>query len=226
ITVNDGSGINDAAHGFGVFKLGADCNATPTLVAVIPNTTVISARGHYLLTGATYGLGTTAASNLALTSDIENDRNVAIFSTADINNLSTTARLDAVGFGTNTGSVCDLLSEGPTLAPASGSISEHSFVRKLASGTPQDTNDNASDFQLVSTTPATPVGSNTTPTLGAPGPENSTAPIQRNATIKSSLVDPGCASTSTDPTTACARIRTGSGNSGTLLIRRRFTNTT
>src|SRR4030095_12711058 len=57
--------------------------------------------------------------------------------------------------------------------------------------------------------------------LGAPGPENLSSPIQRNATIKASLVAP-CVSSSLPPN----RVRTGSGNSGTLELRRKFTNNT
>ena len=36
--------------------MGADCNAAPVLIAVIPNGTVIPARGHYLLVGSSYSL--------------------------------------------------------------------------------------------------------------------------------------------------------------------------
>ena len=104
---------SDASAGYGVFKLGVDCNATPVLVGTIPNGTVIPARGHYLLVGSQYSLSGYAAGDLTLTSDIESDRNVGVFSTADIINISTATRLDAVGFGGNTGGgVCDLPREG------------------------------------------------------------------------------------------------------------------
>ena len=72
---------------------------------------------------------------------------------ANIVNISSTNKLDAVGFGTNTGGIFDLLREPSNLATASGSTSEYSFVRKLATGTPQDTNDNSADFQVITTTP-------------------------------------------------------------------------
>ena len=52
-----------------------------------------------------------------MSSDIESDANVAIFNTSNVANLSTVTRLDAVGFGTNTGGICDLLREGTTLPP-------------------------------------------------------------------------------------------------------------
>jgi hypothetical protein len=94
---------------------------------------------------------------------------------------------------------------------------------------PQDTNDNAADFVLVST------GATQTPTgfqsaLGAPAPENLYSPAVRNSQIKATYVDPGCVGTSTDPTTACARVRVttpvAGGAAGTLSIRRRWTNRT
>lgn len=187
--------------GWGLFKLGADCAATPVLVGTVPNGTVIPARGHYLFTGGGYNLNSDlksyATGDQSLTADIESDRNVALFTTANLLNLSSATRLDAAGLGTNTGNNCDLLREGTTLPGAAGSLSQHSYVRKTIlaggvpnTGRPQDTNNNAADFLLVSTTPATPVGSNTAPVLGAPGPENLASPIQRNAQLRATLLDP------------------------------------
>lgn len=148
---------SDASAGYGVFKMGADCNATPVLVATIPNGTVIPARGHYLLTGSAYSLGSYAAGDRTLTSDIGDDQNVAVFSTENVSNLSTITRLDGVGFGTNVNAgsaglaarrpggkgvrvgvssaagpngVCDLLREGNNLPAVLGSTTEHSFFRK------------------------------------------------------------------------------------------------
>lgn len=223
---------SDASAGYGLYKMGAACGDTPVLLGTIPNGTVIPARGHYLFVGSAYSLanygGTgAAAGNLTMTSDIENDRNVALFNTNNVLNISSTTRLDAVGFGSNIGNNCDLLREGTNLGAASGSTSEHSFVRKLATGTPQDTNDNVADFQIVTTTPATPVGTNATPGLGAPGPENMLSPIQRNATIKASLIDTGVASTS-PPNRVRDTTPDIPNNStfGTLDFRRKFTNNT
>jgi hypothetical protein len=127
---------SDASAGYGLYKQGADCNATPVLIGTIPNGTVIPARGHYLVVGSQYSLanygGTgAAAGNLTMTSDIESDKDVAVFSTADVQNLSTATRLDAVGFGTNTGGgVCDLLREGTNQPPVAGTTAEHAFFRK------------------------------------------------------------------------------------------------
>jgi len=228
----------DASAGWALAKTGATCGADPVIIATVPNGTVIPARGHYLLVGtgyslANYGGAGAAAGNQTMTAEIEDGRNVALFNTATLTNFSTTTRLDAVGFDSATGNNCDLLREGTNLPAANDSITQYSFVRKLVTGTPQDTNDNSSDFVVVSTTPATPVGGNATPTLGAPGPENLTSPIQRNATIKASLIEPQVASTASPN-----RVRDGTANVcnggvgpsnctfGTLDIRRRFKNTT
>jgi len=213
---------------FALVKSGADCNVTPIVVTVIPPATMIPARGHYLIAGSAYSLTTTAAADLTLlvTNDIEDDRNLALFDTATPANFSTTTRRDAVGFGTNSLGNCALLREGASLPAAGGSLSQYSFARKLTTGLPKDTNDNGADFMLVSTTPAVPVGSNATPLLGAPGTENLLSPIQRNAFIKSALIDPQVSSNAPPN-----RVRSSFGANptnaafGTLSIQRRFKNT-
>jgi hypothetical protein len=69
---------SDASAGYGAHKKGGDCNATPIMIAAIPNGTVIPARGHYLLVGSAYSLGVTPLGSDA-TADIESDANVAVF---------------------------------------------------------------------------------------------------------------------------------------------------
>jgi hypothetical protein len=108
---------------------------------------------------------------------------------------------------------------------------EQTFFRNLRSGVPQDTNNNFASgaAEVASATPQNDfVFADTTATLtaagarlGAPGPENLSSPIQRSSTIKASLVAT-CISSALAPN----RVRTGSGNTGTLEIRRRFTNNT
>jgi predicted extracellular nuclease len=137
--------------------------------------------------------------------------------------------IDAVGFNSVNGTNHR---EGTGLSPASGvtptaSDQQYSFVRKLTSGFPQDTNDNAADFVLVSTTGT--VGG-TVAILGAPGPETTESPFQRNAVIKASLID-NC-NTIGFPGSGCQnRVRNGAATNptnaatGTLSFRRKFTNT-
>ncbi|HJT65247.1 MAG TPA: Ig-like domain-containing protein [Pyrinomonadaceae bacterium] len=241
-TVNDGTGINDAAHGYGLYKLGATCGANPILIGVIPNGTVIPKRGHYLFVGSAYSLsnygGTgAAAGDQTLIQDIESDRNVGIFSTTSVANLSNLTRLDAVGFGANSGSgVCDLLREGTTLTPLSGSVLEYSYFRDECgkkgnpanfgncptSGFVMDSNDNDSDFIFADTAgTATPAGQR----LGAPGPQNMGNP-RLNLSIATLLLDATKGST-TDPNRV--RDTTPQGplaTQGTLSVRRRFVNNT
>jgi uncharacterized repeat protein (TIGR01451 family) len=225
---------SDASAGWAIVKSGNDCNATPVVVAVIPNGTVIPARGNYLVVGSAYSLGAYAAGDQSLIFDIEDDRNVALFNTADLANVSTATRLDAVGFGANAGNNCDLLREGTTLQPAAGSTSEYSFVRTVDKGATADTNVNAADFIVVSTTPANAVGSNATPTLGAPGPENSTGargPVPCNvpdtARFGRSRLDSTVALGSAPNTVRDATSDPVNNSTfGTIDFRRRFTNNT
>ena len=232
--------VNDPSGGYGIFKMGADCNATPVLVGIIPNGTVIPARGHYLAVGSAYSLanygGTgAAAGNLTMTSDIENDRNVGVFTTANVVNVSTTNRLDAVGFGTNTGGACNLLREPSNLPAVSGSTLEHTFFRKqcdfvtgvgcTSGGNPKDTNDNSADFLFADTLGS--VISGVTQRLGAPGPENLASPIRRDTTgVFATLLD-STKPSSAEPNRHRELTDTGTNKSfGTLSIRRRVTNTT
>jgi uncharacterized repeat protein (TIGR01451 family) len=225
---------SDTSTGWALVKSGGDCSDTPVVIAVIPNGAVIPARGNYLLVGSAYSLGGYGTGDQALTANIEDDRNVALFSTADLSNLATGTRLDGVGFGGNSGNNCDLLREGANLQPASGSISEYSFVRKVSKGETIDAGDNATDFVVVSTTPGTAVGSNATPTLGAPGPESSTSPrgpvpcnAPGTAKFDRARLD-SSVSVGSQPNTVRDTTSDPVNNStyGTLDLRRRFTNNT
>lgn len=224
--------VSQNISGWAIFKSGASCLETPVLVAVIPAATTLPPRGHYLIVGPNYNAanfsGTTGNPTVAAVADIEADRNLALFNTSNVLSLTTATREDAVAFSINAGggNNCDLLREGATLLSANGSASQYSFARNLVTGLPKETNDNAADFLIVSTTPAVNVGDNLTPVLGAPGPENLAAPIQRNAVVKASLIDGTVASTAPPN-----RVRSSFGANptnaafGTLSIQRRFKNT-
>ena len=182
----------------------ADGSAGWSLVAsdagmrlTIPNNTVIPARGHYLgVNGSGYSLSNypagydssnnlkTAVGDASWPNDIADDAGIALFRTTNPANFSESYRLDAVGFVTANG----LYREAGGLPPVGSMNGQYSWVRKLDSGKPQDTNDNVNDFLLVSTTGASYNG--TLSVLGAPGPENLSSPINRNLTIRNSLVDP------------------------------------
>lgn len=133
--------------------------------------------------------------------------------------------IDSVGFIGGGGLISYI--EGTGLQQATGArpADQYAYVRKqgtATNGIPQDTNNNANDFVLVSVTGAAHPGITNPPVLGAPGPQGALSPtVFTQAAITDSLVEPGQPS-SAPPN----RVRTGSGNSGTLSIRRSFTNNT
>jgi hypothetical protein len=201
------------------------CFTQPVIAATVPASTTLAPRAHYLLAGSAYSLAGYGAGDQTLAADIAADSSVALFATADVASFSTGTRRDAVSFGLNVNGNCDLLRERTPLPGASGSTSEHSFARKLALGTPQDTNSSTADFVVISTTPGTAVGDNLAPLLGGPGPENAASPIQRNGIVKASLLDPAVASTAV-PNREVSNTPVTNGATGTLAFRRRFTNMT
>lgn len=193
-----------------------------TINFLIPNGTTIPARGHYLAgNGSGYNLFAYGAPDTFYAGDIPDAGGVAIFSSAIAPTLAN--RLDAAGFVGEDA----MYREGAGLISPGANVGNYSFVRKLGSGIAQDTNDNATDFVFVSTNGGSYGGVQST--LGAPGPENTASPIQRNAQIKAALIDP-VAGTPNPPN----RVRNSTPNScggancvlGTLTIRRRFTNNT
>jgi hypothetical protein len=189
---------------------------------LIPNGTTIPARGHYLGgNGSGYNLNLYGAADTFYSGDIPDAGGVAIFSSAVTQTLGT--RLDAAGFAGEDA----LYREGAGLISPGANPGNFSFVRKLGTGVAQDTNDNAADFLFVSTNGASYGGVQST--LGAPGPENTSSPIQRNAQIKASLIDP-VAGAGNSPNRVRNTTPGSCGGSnctlGTLTIRRRFTNNT
>ena len=209
---------------------------------VVPNGTVIPNRGHYLCVNsvgyslASYpaGNGTTATGDATYTSNIPDNAGIAIFNTSVAANFNLANRLDAVG---STSEANTLYKEGtgyPALVPfsinysfyrdncgKSGSITD---LNPCTIATPKDTNNNAADFIFVDTN-GTSAGAGQR--LGAPGPENLSSPIQRNASIKASLLDP-CVVSSSPPNRVRDFISDPPNNStfGTLDIRRTFINNT
>jgi hypothetical protein len=227
--------IVNAFDGSAGFTLAApNTSGVLTPLATIPTGATIPARGHYLIANNSaeggYSLNNYGGTDKALpdatyATDIPDGSGVALFRTSTSANFTLANRLDAAGYST----ADPLYREGAGLAPVGATNAEYSHVRNLSSGFPQDTNQNAADFLLVHTSGAVMNGVQSI--LGAPGPENRFSPIQRNAVIKASLIDPGCTGFGA-PTSACARVRTSEGVNpqnaayGTLLIRRKFKNTT
>ncbi|HEY0099934.1 MAG TPA: thrombospondin type 3 repeat-containing protein [Pyrinomonadaceae bacterium] len=184
---------------------------------VIPAGTLIPARSHYLGAHALYALSTVAAPNMTYETEIEDDTGIALFGSSTT--FTPTTRFDAVGFTT----ASPLYYEGTALPPVGSVDGDYSFARKLVTGLPQDTNDNAADFVFVSTSAAQFNGVQSV--LGAPGPENLASPIQRNSVIKASSIDT-CAGAGTCENRRRIGTPVPNGDFGTLKLRRKFTNTT
>jgi subtilisin-like proprotein convertase family protein len=198
---------------------------------VIPNGTVIPARGHYLgVNSVGYGLasypagsGTTATGDATYTTDIPDNAGIALFRTSLPGNFTLSNRLDAVG---STSEANTLYKEGtgyPALTPFS---IDHSFYRDLLSGVVKDTGNNAADFVFVDTN-GTSAGAGQR--LGAPGPENLSSPVRLRSgpSLVRRLIDPGVAATS-PPNQVRDSFSVPANNStyGTLLLGRKFVNST
>jgi hypothetical protein len=190
---------------------------------VLPSGLFIPARAHYLAIGPGYSLssyGGSATGNLSYTTEISDNTGVALFKTANSLNFTTANRLDAVGFS----SANSLYRESTGLSSIGTNNGQMSFLRKLNAGVSQDTGDNVADFTFVAADGA--VYGTVQSILGAPGPENLSSPIQRNATVLISLIDPAVAAS-----VAPNRVRDTSAVGpnaavGTLSMRRTITNNT
>jgi hypothetical protein len=212
---------------------------------VVPAGTVIPARRHFLGAGLGYSLCADpvfgpcyASPDQVLLADgspasnyeaeIPDGTGLALFSTANPANFNDATRLDAAGYA----AAPALYKEGAGLTPGAevGNDLEYAWVRKQCAfvggvgcttpGTPKDTNDNATDFVSVDT-------EGQVQSLGAPGPESSFSPFQRNNSFGFTLLDPSV-SASAAPNRERDFTSDPNNNAtfGTLSIRRTVTNHT
>jgi hypothetical protein len=229
---------DDGTEGWTLVKRGLSCVDPPVPVALIPNGTVIPARGHYLLAGFDYTLNEypagdgssaaplkTTAPDALLSDTIGGDVDIALFNTSNPSSFDFAHRLDAVGFNNGSGGTCDLLTEGTPLPNTRDSAQQYAFVRRepLGGGV-QDTDNNAADFVEVSTDPTQNVGDNPSPVLGAPGPQNTSSPVNANDVVAVGLTSPSAGQAAPpnrernpSPDGLCSPL-------GTLLLRRSVTN--
>src|SRR5690349_3952825 len=241
IEIANNSGADHTVAGGGTGYAVAASNGVAR--CVIPNGTVIPNRGHYLCVNsvgyslASYpaGNGTTATGDATYTTDIPDNAGIAIFNTSIAANFNLANRIDAVG---STSEANTLYKEGtgyPALVPFSidssfyrdncgkgGSIT--TFGECPTGGALKDTNNNAADFVFVDTN-ATSAGAGQR--LGAPGPENLSSPIERNASFAVNLLDV-CAAATSPPNRLRDFTSDPPNNStfGTLDIRRTVVNNT
>jgi hypothetical protein len=240
IEIYNNSGADHTVAGGGTGYAIAASNGVAR--CVISNGTVIPNRGHYLCVNsvgyslASYpaGNGTTATGDATYTTDIPDNAGIAIFNTSVAANFNLANRLDAVG---STSEANTLYKEGtgyPALTPFS---IDYAFYRDncgkggsittfgvCSIDTPKDTNNNAADFVFVDTN-GTSAGAGQR--LGAPGPENLSSPIQRNASFSVPLLDI-CVASASPPNRVRDFTSDPANNStfGTLDIRRTVTNST
>lgn len=220
VTSSDGSG------GWTLVVL--DNGGNPSVRVPLPDFNVtIPARGHYLAFNiGGYGLSNYGTGDAYFGGDIPDGSAVALFRTRNPSNFNYGYRMDAVGFNVND----PLYREGFGVPLNFGvtSNADHAVVRRLASGFPQDTGDNGSDFVIVSTLSQT-FGNIATgfyfSVLGAPGPEGRSSPIQRNSLFPSVLLDPAQPEAN-PPNRARDTSPVPNGQFGTIAFRRTFTNNT
>lgn len=198
--------------------------------------TVIPARGHFLVgDGSAYSLPAYAALDLDTDLLFDGDFFIDNEGLQIITNESVPVVLDSVGTAGSGGRPGEDVNyvEGTPLPrrPQTAPTVQYAYVRKIPKGTglPQDTNNNAADFVLVSVDgsvfPTTSPAGSQPSTLGAPGPENAASPIQRNAQIALVVIDSTVA-TSAAPNRVRDFTPVTNGTFGTLSIRRRVTNNT
>ena len=240
IEIYNGTGADHTVAGGGTGYAVAASNGVAR--CVIPNGTVIPNRGHYLCVNsvgyslASYpaGNGTTATGDATYTTDIPDNAGIALFNTSVPGDFTLANRFDAVG---STSEANTLYKEGtgyPALTPFSinysfyrdncGKSGSITTLGACPISTPKDTSNNAADFIFVDTN-GTSAGAGQR--LGAPGPENLSSPIQRNASFGVALLDP-CVSTSSPPNRVRDFTSDPANNStfGTLDIRKTLTNNT
>jgi hypothetical protein len=212
-----------------------------TAVAVIPNGTVIPAKGHLLIArdqdpaaGPTlvYSLntypGSTNPSTLVRGSDsdvgyaIDNADNggFALFKTSTVANFSVATRMDSVGFASTP---AGLFKEGTGIPDIAVAGLQQTLFRNSASGSPKDTDNNVADFIF-----ADPAGTLTAAgqRLGAPGPENLDSPIHGTTGTVTLPPFDNSISQALAPNFVYDPTAVANGTAGTLTVRRRLVNNT
>lgn len=222
VQANDGSGGYAIAASDGLARF------------VIPNGTIIPARGHFLgvnslgysLANYPAGSGVNANGDATYTLNIADNAGLALFRTANPVNFNLANRLDAVG---STSVANALFREGAGLPNLVGFSIDYSWYRNIpttgaGAGVSQDTNNNAIDFKFVDTNGTSAGGGQR---LGAPGPENLFSPghLITGSGVALGLVDGGV-SAGTTPNFVRNLVSDPINNStfGTIDIRRRLTN--
>jgi len=134
---------------------GSNAAGTVSIRATVPTGTTLPARSHYLFVNAAAGAPNVALANQTYGTGITDDGGVALA-------LPDTTIVDQAGMSPGSA-----YKEGATLAPMTTVGVSRSYERKLGGfdGSQIDTNDNASDFQVVSPSAPQNLASPITPAL-------------------------------------------------------------
>jgi glucose/arabinose dehydrogenase len=254
ITVQATDGSSGWAVGYGVL-----CQACPPngesigTYFVIPNGTVIPARGHILFTnthvdviyvgyslndygGTNQALGDITNTGTGLNLQVANDfwEGFALFTSSNQANWSPANRLDAVEGISNLNPLFESGTGISVSADYHNATVQYCWARRLQSGVPQDTENSVADWVVISNLGPFLRGDGSSQTvsaiLGAPGPQNLSSPVQRNSQIKASLIEPQQPSAAPPNRVRDATPDVCGGGApcaqGTLDIRRRFRNST
>jgi hypothetical protein len=221
----------DGSAGFALVALSGSTNSLNLSERfTIPNGTVIPAHGHYLGALANtglpqqngYSLSSYSVPDIVYGTDIDDDRGIALFDTANSASWILDDRIDAVGFNNSASAAAQLTREGTALASAGATNGQYSWVRKINKNNilPIDTDNNANDFVFVSNNGG--IYGAATSVLGYPGPQNLNDPRDHQPLSGALVPDP------TSPSGIKQNLRnfTSAPNSnfGTLTVFRRITN--
>jgi len=221
----------DGSAGFSLVALSGSVNSLNLSERfTIPNGTVIPAHGHYLAALANtglpqqngYSLGSYAAPDITYGTDIDDDRGIALFDSANAGSWILDDRIDAVGFNSSASAAAQLTREGTALTSAGSTNGQYSWVRKINKSTilPTDTDNNANDFVFVSNNGG--IYGTATSVLGYPGPQNLNDPRDHQPLAGALVPD------ATSATGFKQNLRNftpaPNANFGTLTIFRRITN--
>jgi hypothetical protein len=218
------------------WALASNNGATTTGIAVIPNGTIIPAKGHFLIadnpdntaggnSALVYSLNSapgsqvrSADSDTGFSVDIGDASGIAIFRTSNSANFIAANLMDAAG--PSTLPVGSIFREGAGYNALPTTNLEYTMFRNLISGSPQDTNNNAADFVFADTSAAATTAGQR---LGVPGPINLGGPTNQTGGIWANSVAT-CVANTVSPNRVRDFTPVTNGSLGTLAIRRHFTN--
>lgn len=209
----------------------ASDGATSSTRTVFPATgaPTIPPRGSFLITNNSsmgpYSLSGYATPDITVTTGISDNAGVGLFKGSTAADAVVEKRIDSVAFvgagGSQRPNYIETTGIPNTVTTTAGNT-QQAFVRTESGGLPNDSNNNAADFKAVSTT-----GNNGTGAvaLGAPGPQNLTAPFVRaQSALPITRFDPNVAVTASPNRTFTTGPAGGAPN--VLRLRRTIKNTT